>query len=161
MTAHALKTVLAQLPLLSKAERQTVRSRLDLLGSSPVEGPAAELYQWLRHLLGGHGWPPLSVILRSRHGKAFRTGSETFAEFVAETFGPVPLRTRQRLYVLLLDCLLTDLKEAGQRPTPYTVSRSLSSIYYIVDRCFPGYMSSGLLSEALADGGAKWERSQD
>ena len=154
MTAHALKDVLARLPLLSRPEREEVRGRLDMLTARHVT-VVGEVYQWLMHALGGKGFPPLPTIMKSSQSKRFRHGAETLDAFISEVFGTVATRTRQRLMLLLIQCVLADLKEKAERVSPASIAYSLANLWSIVEARFPGYMECGLLAEALTD--KEWE----
>jgi hypothetical protein len=147
VSKQILTAVLEKLPSLSPSERDEVLARIMLLGVKQDVTKRDSVYQVYLAVaeLVGRGFPPVSQARRSYR---FERGCRRLQEYIDGTCGNVG-RKRPQIIRLLVDCVLADMKQIGLKVGPQILGDRMMDISGVVDRCYPGYVASGILVKAL------------
>ncbi len=150
-----LRTVLDALPKLTRKQLAEVSGRLSLLGSDD-SNVAAEVHRVMVDVLGGGVMPFHSLAKSPRYGRFFR-GALALDQFIADVFGRrIGKLQRVRVLMLLVRCVVNDLKEKNLPVGPTTIGDGLCRLPEIVEDRFPGYLAAGILRKALLEEDGLW-----
>jgi len=94
----------------------------------------------------GRRWPPMEVVSKSPRFGRFARGAKTLAEFVAEHFGGERRASKSGATRSIVQLIVEQRAAKGWSLSVAGVGDGMADVEESVDRAFPGYIASGLLT---------------
>ena len=138
--------VLKLLPKLSQQELAVVRAAVDHLldGSDIVQGDSTlSLYDVVSAAVG-RGYLSFQEFRKMTAYKTWRRDGPAVVQFIERTFPQSHKVTKTAIMSFLVRALIDDMKMLKIPITIGTVTKQISQLPQVLDRCFPGYVESNM-----------------
>ena len=146
-----LKTSLQELDAKQLKEVKTiVESRITSFGPEN-EQQSLQFYQMLIHEAqkDGKRLPPFSVMVRQVNKTTFCNNFEIVDEYIKNFFNPKNQSEFKQACQICSEMIISEIKKKNVAFSPKNVVWLMPYIGEIIDRSFPGYATSGMLSVLL------------
>ena len=157
----AYDDALAALPTMTPTQLRQVQARTIFLlattgGSAGIEEERRALYQTISDVLKSlhlKNSPPWAVFKKNRFYNHYNTSYDLLEDFMVENFEGMSTPERIQFYRLVLRILVRDLKRIGVEVSIGSITTNLGRVPSLIDRAFPGYIESGMMSKVLRTNG--------
>lgn len=146
--------MLSSLPSLTPGQLQTLKDRVDFLGTGKGANDAevhqmSDFYTALLQQRNCQRMPPIYKVPGTPLYKKLRNTFEAVDSFIDKEFGDLRRIQKISLFTILMACAEKDLLRARAKITPSVLLMALSNPHKVFSNHFPGYLSNPMALQLI------------